>query len=103
MPPRPSLATTVKVKPTVSSSRRKSRKAHFASTSHERRVIMSSSLSKDLQEKHSVRSVPIRKDDEVLITRGRYKNREGKVVACYRKKFVIHVDRVTRDKTNGKQ
>lgn len=48
-----------------------------------------------------IRSLPIRRDDEVLIVRGSSKGREGKVVQVYRKKFVIHVDRVTRDKTNG--
>lgn len=48
-----------------------------------------------------IRSLPIRRDDEVLIVRGSNKGREGKVVQVYRKKFVIHVDRVTREKTNG--
>jgi ribosomal protein uL24 len=48
-----------------------------------------------------VRSIPIRKDDEVLIVRGSHKGAEGKVVAVRRKKYVIHVDRVTRDKVNG--
>lgn len=37
------------------------------------------------------------------IVRGRFKGREGKVTAVYRKKFVIHVERVTRDKANGAQ
>jgi large subunit ribosomal protein L26e len=45
--------------------------------------------------------VPIRKDDEVRIVRGKYKGREGKVTQVYRKKWVIHVDRVARDKSNG--
>jgi len=62
---------------------------------------MSSSLSKDLREKHSARSMPIRKDDEVLIVRGTYKGREGKVTQVYRKKWIIHVDRVHREKTDG--
>ncbi|VDC06629.1 unnamed protein product [Peniophora sp. CBMAI 1063] len=85
----------------TSSSRRKSRKAHFSAPSSVRRKIMSSSLSKELRGKHSVRSVPIRKDDEVRIVRGKYKGREGKVTQVYRKKWVIHVDRVQRDKANG--
>jgi large subunit ribosomal protein L26e len=48
-----------------------------------------------------VRSIPVRKDDEVSVVRGLYKNREGKVTACYRKKYVIHVERITREKANG--
>jgi large subunit ribosomal protein L26e len=48
-----------------------------------------------------VRSIPIRKDDEVTIVRGSYKGREGKVTSVYRLKYVIHIERVTRDKASG--
>ncbi|KAI9321783.1 ribosomal protein L24 [Dichotomocladium elegans] len=85
----------------VSSSRRKSRKAHFSAPSSIRRKIMSSSLSKELREKYNTRSIPVRKDDEVLVVRGSMKGREGKVVQVYRKKWVIHIDRVNREKANG--
>merc|ERR1719326_1726992 len=91
----------MKVKPTVSSSRRKCRKAHFTAASSARRIIMSAPLSKDLRQKYNVRSIPIRRDDEVMIVRGHYHDREGKVTQVYRKKFRIHVERVTRDKANG--
>ena len=37
-----------------------------------------------------VRSLPVVKDDEVRIVRGRKKDVSGKVTAVYRKKFVIH-------------
>ena len=85
----------------VTSSRRKNRKAHFGAHSEARHKLMSSNLSKELQARHGVRSMPIRKDDEVLITRGMYKTREGKVTAVYRKKWVVHVERITREKVNG--
>lgn len=48
-----------------------------------------------------VRSIPIRKDDEVSVVRGSFKGREGKVNSVYRLKYVIHIERVTRDKANG--
>ena len=48
-----------------------------------------------------MRAIPIRKDDEVLITRGSNKGREGKVTSVYRLKYVIHVERVSREKSNG--
>jgi large subunit ribosomal protein L26e len=85
----------------VSSERRKSRKAHFGAHSEARRKMMSANLSKELQARHGVRSMPIRKDDEVIVTRGLYKAREGKVNAVYRKKWVVHVERITREKANG--
>ena len=85
----------------VTSDRNKNRKAHFTADSDARRVIMSASLSKDLRKKYNVRSMPIRKDDEVQVVRGTFKNREGKVVQVYRKKYVIHIERITREKNNG--
>ena len=48
-----------------------------------------------------VRSIPIRKDDEVQIVRGTNKGREGKVTSVYRLKYLIHVERVAREKSNG--
>lgn len=45
--------------------------------------------------------MPIRKDDEVLIFRGENKGREGKVVTVYRKKYKIHIEKVSIDKING--
>lgn len=105
----------------VSSSRRVNRRNHFAAPSSERRKLMATSLNKELRKEHSVRkfvslktrahiltkllqqirSLPIRKDDEVLIVRGSNKGKEGKVTQVYRKKFAIYVDRVHREKTNG--
>ncbi|KAI9713272.1 MAG: 60S ribosomal protein L26A [Bogoriella megaspora] len=90
-----------KVRSDVHSSRRKSRKEHFSAGSNARRVRMSAPLSKELREKHNVRSMPIRKDDEVVIQRGNNKGREGKVTSVYRLKYVVHIERVTREKSNG--
>ncbi|KAJ7514994.1 hypothetical protein O6H91_23G067800 [Diphasiastrum complanatum] len=92
----------MKFSPRVSSSRRKSRKAHFTAPSSVRRILMSAPLSSDLKHKYNVRSVPVRKDDEVQVVRGTFKGREGKVVQVYRRKWVIHVERITREKVNGK-
>eukprot|EP01025_Chloroclados_australasicus_P022204 TRINITY_DN23007_c0_g1_i1.p2 TRINITY_DN23007_c0_g1~~TRINITY_DN23007_c0_g1_i1.p2 ORF type:complete len:172 (-),score=14.22 TRINITY_DN23007_c0_g1_i1:172-645(-) len=85
----------------VSSSRRKSRKAHFTAPSSVRRRLMSAPLNTELKHKYGVRSVPIRKDDEVTVVRGSFKGRDGKVVQVYRKRWVIHIERLTREKVNG--
>merc|ERR1739840_92119 len=91
----------MKLNPAISSSRRKSRKAYFSAPSSVRRKFMSSMLSKDLRAKYNIRSMPIRKGDEVQVIRGSFKNRDGKVIAVYRKKYVIHVERITREKNTG--
>jgi len=91
----------MKYNPAVSSSRRKNRKAHFTAPSSVRRILMSSPLSEDLRTKYHVRSVPIRKDDEVKVVRGSFKGREGKVIQVYRKKWVIHIEKLVREKATG--
>ena len=63
----------------VSSDRGKSRKAYFKAPSSVRRILMSAALSSELRNKYHVRSMPVRKDDEVNVVRGTYKGREGKV------------------------
>merc|ERR1711924_260966 len=71
---------------------RKSRKAHFTAPSSVRRKIMSAHLNKELSQKYHVKSMPIRKDDEVIVVRGSNRGREGKVIQVYRKKYVIHIE-----------
>merc|ERR1711998_639020 len=94
-------ANTMKFSQNVSSSRRKSRKAHFTAPSSVRRKIMSAHLNKEQAQKYHAKSMPIRKDDEVIVARGSNRGREGKVIQVYRKKYVIHIERVTREKSNG--
>ncbi|KAI8620352.1 60S ribosomal protein L26 [Chytriomyces sp. MP71] len=91
----------MKYSTTVSSSRRVQRKAHFTAPSNLRRKQMVASLAKELREKHKVRSLPIREGDEVEIVRGSNKGKVGKVTAVYRKKWVIHVEKVTKEKSNN--
>jgi len=87
----------------ASSSRRKQRKAHFAADSTSKRKRMSAPLSEELSKKYNVRSIPIRKDDEVLIVRGSLEGKSGKVSQVYRKKYIIHITGpgCTREKNNG--
>eukprot|EP00052_Salpingoeca_macrocollata_P030397 m.319390 g.319390 ORF g.319390 m.319390 type:complete len:139 (+) comp23142_c0_seq1:57-473(+) len=86
---------------TATSSRRKCRKAHFSAPSNVRRTLMSAPLSKELRAKYHVRSLPVRKDDEVTVTRGSHKAASGKVLAVYRKKNVVHIERLQKEKANG--
>ncbi len=86
----------------VSSQRRKARKAHFTAPSSLRRKIMSCHVSKDLKTKYDIRSIPVRKGDSIKIMRGTFKGREGKVQSVYRLKWCIHVEKVVKEKANGK-
>ncbi|KAK1343558.1 hypothetical protein QTO34_016338 [Cnephaeus nilssonii] len=56
----------------------------------------------ELRPKHNVRSLPVRKDHEVQVVRGHYKGQQNsKVVQVCRKKYVIYIERVQREKANG--
>ncbi|XP_031489326.1 60S ribosomal protein L26-2-like [Nymphaea colorata] len=92
----------MKYNPRVTSPRRKCRRAHFTAPSSVRRILMSAPLSPELRNKYNVRSVPVRKDVEVQVVRGTFKGREGKIVQVYRRKWVIHIEHITREKVNGK-
>lgn len=45
--------------------------------------------------------MPVVKGDKVKILRGSNKGKEGKVLEVYRKKWVIHIEGVTKEKVNG--
>ncbi|XP_059121806.1 large ribosomal subunit protein uL24-like [Peromyscus eremicus] len=56
----------------------------------------------ELRQKYNVRSMPIRKDDEVQAVRGHDKGQQtGQVVQASRKKYVIYTEQVRREKANG--
>ncbi|KAJ5506958.1 hypothetical protein N7453_005915 [Penicillium expansum] len=85
----------------IASSRSKSRKAHFQAPSSERRVILSAPSPRNSRRSTESAPFPIRKDDEVVVTRGSQKGREGKITNVYRLKFSIFVEKIVRDKSNG--
>merc|ERR1712224_634985 len=98
---------TMKTHTSVSSQRRKFRKAHYTAPSNIRRRMMACLLSKELRTKYDCRSVPVRKGDTVQIKRGSVEDgvrgKSGKVLTVYRKRWCIHVEKVVRDKKNGSQ
>ena len=57
----------MKINQHVPFSRRKNRKRHFTAPSHIRRRLMTAPLSKELRQKYNVKSMPVRKDDEVQV------------------------------------
>ncbi|QQP50276.1 60S ribosomal protein L26, partial [Caligus rogercresseyi] len=92
----------MKLNTNVTSSRRKQRKRHFSA--HPTFAVGSClhPSPKNSDKKYNVKSMPVRKDDEVQVLRGHYKGQQiGKVVQCYRKKFCVYIERIQREKANG--
>ena len=62
---------------------------------------MSVNLSKELKDKHGIKSLPVRKDDELMIVRGSFKDTKGKVNEVFRRKFCLYIEKVVKIKPNG--
>lgn len=62
---------------------------------------MSSPLSKELREKYKVRSLPIRREDEVTVVRGSHKGSEGKISTVYRLKYSVQLEKLQIEKSSG--
>ena len=60
---------------------------------------MSYHLAKVLREQYKIRSLQIKREDEVKILKGKAKGKSGKVVQVYRKRNCIYVDKVQKEKT----
>ena len=91
----------VKTNPFVSSQARKVRKAFFNASKDEKHRALSAPLSKELREAHGIKRLPIRRDDEVKLTSGPNKNREGKVTAVKLSEMRVYVDSIVTEKING--
>ena len=63
----------------ASKSVRKQRKYRTNAPYHAKGDLMVSHLSKELRNKHKCRSLRVRKGDKVLVLRGKYKSKSGRV------------------------
>jgi len=79
----------------------KSRKRRFNAPHHLRRKYMSAPLSPSLRAEHGVRSLPVRRDDTVIITKGDRKLTEGKVTRVDVPGGRLFMEGVTRQRMDG--
>lgn len=91
----------MKTNPFISSQARKTRKHFFNATKEEKHVAMSAPLSKELRQTHNIKRLPIRREDEVEVVRGKYKSRAGKIVDVKVRTMRVHVESVTVSKLNN--
>jgi len=84
-----------------SSQPRKMRGMLWSGAMRVKRKSLSSTLSRDMKEKHSFDHVTLRKGDTVKIMRGDFKGIEGKVSKTFSKSGQINVEGVTREKLKG--
>jgi large subunit ribosomal protein L24 len=61
----------------------------------------SARLSPGLIKEYSVKSMPIRKGDTVIIKQGTFRDIEGKITRIDHEKALVYVEGVTREKSDG--
>src|SRR3989344_6210894 len=68
---------------------------------HKKHKFLSANLSKELRKKYGKRSLPLRKGDDVLIIRGSFSKKTGKISSVNLKRSRIFIEGITRTKTDG--
>jgi large subunit ribosomal protein L24 len=80
---------------------RKQRKYRYNAPLHIRHKFLSANLSKPLREKYGKRSLPLRKGDEVLVMRGTFSKKKGKITSVDLKYAKIAIEGIQRQKKDG--
>lgn len=80
---------------------RKQRKYRVRAPLHIAHRFMSVMLSKELKKKYGRNSFPLRKGDRVMIMRGRFRKREGKIERVYLKRRKASIEGVQITKKDG--
>ncbi|OIO42311.1 50S ribosomal protein L24 [Candidatus Pacearchaeota archaeon CG10_big_fil_rev_8_21_14_0_10_35_219] len=86
---------------TASKQPRKQRKYKYNAPLHLRHRFLNAHLSLELRKKYGKRSFPVRKGDEVLVMRGKFKKKKAKITEVNLKKERIVLENVNREKKDG--
>ena len=85
----------------ASSQPRKQRKYRANAPNHVKRKFLSTTLSKELRQKHGMRNIEVKKGDEVKAMRGKFKGKQGKVTDIDVKNVRISIEGIQRTKKDG--
>ena len=79
----------------------KNRKRRYNAPSHIRRKYLSAPLSPSLKSEYGTRTMPVRTDDTVFVTKGDHKMSEGRVLRVDMKRSKIYIEGITRTRMDG--
>lgn len=82
---------------------RKQRKYRYNAPLHLRSKMLSGHLDKKLRKEFGKRALPLRKGDEVVVMRGKFKGIKGKITKVDLKKYKVHVDNAKYKKITGQE
>ncbi|MBI2133264.1 50S ribosomal protein L24 [Candidatus Woesearchaeota archaeon] len=79
----------------------KQRKYRANAPLHIKKRYLSSHLSKELRQKHNMKSISVRKGDTVKIMRGQFRGKTGKIERVDTKKTEIYVQGIEMKRKDG--
>ena len=80
---------------------RKQRKYLANAPLHIKRKMLSANLSKEERKKYGIRSIELRKGDEVKVVRGEHTKKQGKVASINKRKMKVSIEGVQKAKKDG--
>lgn len=80
---------------------RKQRKYTANAPLHIKHSFLNAHLSKELRKQHGKRSLPLRKEDEVLVMRGSFRKKKGKISSIDLKRTRVTIEGIQRAKKDG--
>ncbi len=80
---------------------RKKRKYRAKAPLHIKHKMMAAHLSKELQKKYKRRAVPLHKNDVVVIMRGVFKKKHGKITQVNTKRMKVYVEGIQKTRKDG--
>jgi len=80
---------------------KKQRKYEKTAPLHARRKMLAAHLSAELKKQYGRRGFPVRKGDEVVIMRGKFNKRSGKILRVSYKKYKVYIEGIMVKKTDG--
>ncbi len=80
---------------------RKQRKYLANAPLHLKRKMFAAILNKELRKKYEMKNIEVRKGDEVMILKGTFKKKTGKISEANTKKMKVSVEGIQRTKKDG--
>jgi len=80
---------------------RKQRKYAYNAPIHTRQKFMTACVSKELEKKHGIKKISVRKGDKIKVLRGQFRGKTGKVNRIGLSKTRLYADGIERTKTDG--
>jgi large subunit ribosomal protein L24 len=79
----------------------KQRKMLFNLPMHKRKLLVRAHVADSIRDKYKVKTITLRKSDEVVIIKGDYKGVRGLITKVNRNQGKIYVEGVTRERADG--